>query len=306
MIHQQREVNTRPKRSARGQATIEFALVLVFIILPLLLGIADIARIFYEHLAVTNAANVGARWGTLAVGYQQCSGYASVAEIVGADLIDVPITNIAVITSTERLSSTFAVKVIIDYDHSLLFGAAGSMRLRAQSTMPGPFAPPGGPSNCPTVVGTPVPSASPTRTPTHTPTETPTATFTNTPTNTPSPTATNTPTVTATPVCAITVTVSAERDSGTRLIRAEASIRDQNSIPVSGLAVSVTVTGSGENFTLVENPAGSGHYSQCSTQTYSGSATTITFAVSGTSCPITYTPTNPFIVFWDGSIASCP
>ena len=43
----------------------ELALVLVFVLIPLLIGIADIGRAYYEHLAVVHAADVGARWATL-------------------------------------------------------------------------------------------------------------------------------------------------------------------------------------------------------------------------------------------------
>src|SRR5438552_10058938 len=49
----------------RGQATIELAIVALFILVPLLIGIADITRAYFEHLAVVDAANVGARWTTL-------------------------------------------------------------------------------------------------------------------------------------------------------------------------------------------------------------------------------------------------
>src|SRR5689334_7458905 len=54
------ELSNLPTRN-KGQATIELAIVAIFILLPLLIGIADITRAYFEHLAVVDAANVGAR-----------------------------------------------------------------------------------------------------------------------------------------------------------------------------------------------------------------------------------------------------
>src|SRR5436190_21933700 len=75
----------------RGQATIELAIVAIFILIPLLVGIADITRAYFEHLAVVDAANVGARWSTLNSNQQYCTGYGAVATVVAADMMNVPV-----------------------------------------------------------------------------------------------------------------------------------------------------------------------------------------------------------------------
>src|SRR4051812_49358051 len=58
----------------KGQGTVELAIVALFILVPLLVGIADITRAYFEHLAVVDAANVGARWSTLNSNQQYCTG----------------------------------------------------------------------------------------------------------------------------------------------------------------------------------------------------------------------------------------
>src|SRR5213076_1271577 len=87
--------------SKSGQATVELALVGMLLVL-LLAGIADVARIFSEHLAVVHAAGVGARWATLDKDYKACSGYTDVRTPVVQDLAQVvPASRIlGIVTST--------------------------------------------------------------------------------------------------------------------------------------------------------------------------------------------------------------
>src|SRR5688500_6412991 len=77
-----------PTRTAPGQATVELAVVLTLLVL-LLAGIADVARIFSEHLAVVNAAGVAARWSALEPTNKGCSypvPYSNETDVVLADL----------------------------------------------------------------------------------------------------------------------------------------------------------------------------------------------------------------------------
>src|SRR6187551_785815 len=64
-----------------GQATVELALAATFLLL-LLVGIADVARIFTEQQAVVHAAGIGARWMTVDPNGKACSGYGSSVEAI--------------------------------------------------------------------------------------------------------------------------------------------------------------------------------------------------------------------------------
>src|SRR5512136_2682004 len=48
-----------------GQTLVEFALVLIFVILPLTLVFIEVSIVLYEYVALTNAAREGARAGSL-------------------------------------------------------------------------------------------------------------------------------------------------------------------------------------------------------------------------------------------------
>ena len=50
------------KSSERGSNLVEFALVTFFIMVPLLAGIADVGRAFYDYISMTNAVREGARY----------------------------------------------------------------------------------------------------------------------------------------------------------------------------------------------------------------------------------------------------
>ncbi len=49
----------------RGQSLVEFALVLVFILLPVTIGIVDGSILFYKYVVVANTAREGARAGAI-------------------------------------------------------------------------------------------------------------------------------------------------------------------------------------------------------------------------------------------------
>ncbi len=106
-------------RRKRGQATVELALIVTLLVL-LLVGVADVARIYGEQLAVVHAAGVGARWATLTP-TQRSQSYANVCRAVAADLSDdLPSgKTLTVVTSTQ---SDNRVKVTVTYPHDFLFG----------------------------------------------------------------------------------------------------------------------------------------------------------------------------------------
>ncbi len=52
------------KRGERGANLVEFAIVTIFILLPLFAGIVDLGRAFYGYIVITNAAREAARYGT--------------------------------------------------------------------------------------------------------------------------------------------------------------------------------------------------------------------------------------------------
>jgi Flp pilus assembly protein TadG len=244
-----------PGSPHRGQATIELALVFIFILLPLLIGLADLGRAYYEHLAVTHAANVGARWLTLSPTQQYCSGLQTVEDAIHLDLGNAvtPEQIVLPIGVTELTQSTgSAVRVDVSYRHQVLFGLVRwPATFTANSTMPGvlstpqpgdchvvptpgpTWTPPPPPTNTPTSTPTPIP---PTPTNTFTPTVTRTPTMTRTPTST--PTVTLTPTVTPT-VCPYSLAAAAYRPAGggQQPLSVKATVRDAQNNPVVGAQV---------------------------------------------------------------------
>ncbi|MBI4757537.1 MAG: pilus assembly protein, partial [Chloroflexi bacterium] len=51
--------------SERAQSAVEFALVLLFVIIPLMAGIIDGGIMFYKYVAITNTAREAAREGAI-------------------------------------------------------------------------------------------------------------------------------------------------------------------------------------------------------------------------------------------------
>src|SRR3954452_9252380 len=81
----QEQPNGKSRPHLHGQATVELALAATFLFL-LLVGIADVARIFTEQQAVVHAAGIGARWMTVDPNGKACSGYPNVESVVREDI----------------------------------------------------------------------------------------------------------------------------------------------------------------------------------------------------------------------------
>jgi hypothetical protein len=184
---------------------------MVFLVL-LLVGVADVARIFAEQMDAVHAASVAARWKTLTSQQQYCSSPGGVATVVARDLgspLATQVTGITIVTPVA--SGAPAVTVKVAYHHEFLFGIVQgvSSDFVGSATMPGipsemqvdPNCPaPVTPGPLPTSTNTPIPTNTPppTDTPTITPTNTPTGVSTVTPTITPTVAQTQTPSTTPT------------------------------------------------------------------------------------------------------------
>ncbi|MEO8286208.1 MAG: TadE/TadG family type IV pilus assembly protein [Chloroflexota bacterium] len=186
---------SRQPKKRRGQATVELALAAMFLVL-LLVGVADVARIYSEHLSVVHAAGVAARWNTLDPNSKDCSHYPDSRAVVEADLTGIlPPANILSVATTSLGTDPSTIKVTVIYRHDFLFGIIQGVpnNFTGAATMPGTVA--SGPGTC---------SATPVPPPTATATSIviPTSTLPPTSTNTPAPaTPTNTqsvPTLTST------------------------------------------------------------------------------------------------------------
>lgn len=77
------------RRSRLGQAMVETALLLPILML-LVMGSADLGRVFYYSIAVTNAAREGARQGTYYDPVSSSNIYDSYTEVLKATKQDVP------------------------------------------------------------------------------------------------------------------------------------------------------------------------------------------------------------------------
>jgi hypothetical protein len=223
-----REVKRREKGSARGQATVELALIFLFLAL-LLIGVADVARIYSEHLTVVQAAGVGARWYVLDPDHKGCSGYVDVEEVV-RDAIGGAIPS-GDIKDVQTVLVANGAAVRVTYTHRYLFGLINNVpsEFTGQATMPGQ--PDTAVGVCPP---TPMPSTgTPTATP-GSPLPTNTATLTRTPTHTPTPTAT------PTPQCPVAVSnPQFTKKPGNNLIKVQLRLRYSSGSggPVSGASV---------------------------------------------------------------------
>lgn len=179
-------------KSKSGQATVEFAIVLALLML-LLIGVADVARIFSEHLAAVHAAGVGSRWLILDPDNRSCSSNNDLSDLRNVVLADldgaISATNVLSVTGTFA-SNPSTVRVEVTYRHDYLFGLLSGLpgTFSGGATMPGTYV--AGVGSCPTPP-VPVPTSTPITVPTSTPIPTSTSTGAS-PTNTtgPSPTAT--------------------------------------------------------------------------------------------------------------------
>ena len=145
-----------------GQTLVEFALVLIFIILPLTLVFIEVSIVLYEYVALTNAAREGARAGSvyLFVGDPGGSSTApdtgrstsvatTVSNTIGPLIPPPPDCDGTTSTTTCRIAygassapipdplrSTDAMTVTVAHTHTLLFGAfGGQIGLQAQAAM---------------------------------------------------------------------------------------------------------------------------------------------------------------------------
>lgn len=146
----------------KGQSLVEFALVLIFVIIPFTFALIEASVILYKYVALTNSAREGARTGsiylyignpggsTAAPDAGRSAAVATAIRSTMAPLISAPPdcngtaantmcqisygTSVAPITDTLR--STEPMTVTITHTHLFLFGAlGGSIDLHAQASM---------------------------------------------------------------------------------------------------------------------------------------------------------------------------
>jgi Flp pilus assembly protein TadG len=145
-----------------GQSLVEFALVLIFIILPLTMVFIESSIMLYKYVALTNAAREGARAGSIYLYVGDPGGSsaapdagrsAAVASTVGGTLGPLMLSppDCAGTSSTtscqitygpsgapipDPLRSTDLMTVTLAHTHSLLFGALGAeVNIQARSSM---------------------------------------------------------------------------------------------------------------------------------------------------------------------------
>ena len=152
----------RFKLTEEGQALVEFALVLIFILIPVTFAFIEASVMLYKYVALTNAAREGARAGSiyLYVGDpnesfaepdkgRSAAVATTVDQTLGPLIVRSPdcagtvadtICQISYDPSTvealDPLRSSDVMTVTIIHTHSFLFGALGSeIDLRAQASM---------------------------------------------------------------------------------------------------------------------------------------------------------------------------
>lgn len=126
-------------RDERGQALVEFALVLP-ILLILLLGIVDFARAWNVYQVLTDAGREGARGAVVLNGLDETGVQNVVIAAAGRAGIDLTAGDITVTLGTDRGDPT---TVSISYSHELryvgwalgLFGSDGDIDMTVESTM---------------------------------------------------------------------------------------------------------------------------------------------------------------------------
>ncbi len=145
-----------------GQSLVEFALVLIFIILPLTLIFIEVSIVLYEYVALTNAAREGARAGSIYLFVGDPGGSPTAPDAGRSTTVAPAVTgtigplippppDCAGTSSTttctitygvsgtpipDPLRSTDAMTVTVAHTHTLLFGAfGGEIGLRARAAM---------------------------------------------------------------------------------------------------------------------------------------------------------------------------
>jgi Flp pilus assembly protein TadG len=150
-------------RQEKGQSLLEFALVLIFVILPLTMGFIEASVLLYKYVALTNAAREGARAGSIYL-YVGDPGDSPAAPDSGrsaavvtsvrdtlrplispppdCDGTSSPSTTCQISYGPssapipDPLRSTDTMTVAITHTHTFLFGALGSeMDMHARSSM---------------------------------------------------------------------------------------------------------------------------------------------------------------------------
>ena len=130
---------TRFGKSERGQALVEFALVLP-ILLILLLGIIDFARAWNVYQVLTDAGREGARGAVVDNGLDEAGIQNVVIAAAGRAGIGLDASDITITLGTNRGDPT---TVSISYSHPLryvgwalgLFGSDGNIPMTVTSTM---------------------------------------------------------------------------------------------------------------------------------------------------------------------------
>lgn len=152
----------RRKPHETGQSLVEFALVLIFIIIPFIFAFIETSTILYKYVALTNSAREGVRTGSIYLYTGDPGGSSAapdagrsaaiseaVSHTLGPLFVTPPDCNGTSATTTctiiygpssapipDPLRSTEALTVTITHTHPFLFGALGSsMDLQAQASM---------------------------------------------------------------------------------------------------------------------------------------------------------------------------
>jgi Flp pilus assembly protein TadG len=119
--------NQRPDSAQRGANLVEFALIL-FILALFLIGVADIGRAFFTHIAITNAAREGVRIATRLPQKSGVDGHVTDAVIREAANSGVDLTGgagLATITIAPQLvlrSVGNPITVTVEYRYTTFIG----------------------------------------------------------------------------------------------------------------------------------------------------------------------------------------
>lgn len=120
-----------PRPRERGAAAVEFALVLPVLLL-LVLGLLEFARIYNVQISLSNAAREGAR----VMAIENSVATARAAAVAAAPSVDPAISTAQVAVTPSSCSGGGTVSVTIEYQVTLMTGWFGaSLPLRAVGVM---------------------------------------------------------------------------------------------------------------------------------------------------------------------------
>lgn len=117
-----------PDTRERGAAAVEMAFITVFILVPLLIGLIDVGRLIYSHIALQEAAQEGALLGA----FDNSGSSLNAAQIKdrvkdSTSFPDIQISEIEVFCETvARVVDAAQVAVRIEHTHDLLFPGSGT------------------------------------------------------------------------------------------------------------------------------------------------------------------------------------